>query len=208
MPEIIFKWFAENYPELIIFIIVAWGTWRVSRLYGRLEKVEEKCSEIEKMNSGIGSIKTDISKISGDLEKLFVFLSGQMDKFPKEFFASHSPIQLNPVGVSLLEEFGGKKFIEDNSKLLIDKLHENNVFKSALDVQNSAVTILYSYIDQDGFTPIKNWVFNNPVYKVGSNEMTFSLAIAINIMAIYLRDKYFVIYPELKDIDPLEKAEG
>lgn len=182
---------------LSIIIAVVVLCWKVFRLYGRLEKVEETCNDI-------GSIKKDISKISADLGKLFVYLSSSSKDFPKDFFVSNSPIQLNTVGIELLEVTGGKKFIDDTLTDLIKTLHENNEFKSALDVQNAAVSLLYSFTDLDGFTPIKNYIFNNPVYKSGESEFTFTISIAINIMAIYLRDKYFELYPELKDVEQPE----
>jgi len=207
MHEVIFKWFQENYPELVIFLIVAWTTWRVSRIYGRLEKAEEKCVMMDGTNNDIKDIKKDIGNIFLDLRQLIMFLGSTIDKFPKEFFVSKSPIQLNEVGLDLLEKFGGKKFIDDNEADLVEMVNDHHQFKSNLDVQNGALSLLYTCTDRNDFIPIKNWIYNNPVYKIGANEINFSLSLAMNIMGIYLRDKYFDKYGDLRDIDPVETLE-
>lgn len=181
---------------IIVFILC----WKMFRLYGRLEKVEDHCSKIQGINTDSASVKDQLTKISNSIDKLFVFLNQQHQNFPTELFVSKSPIQLTEFGEKVLVTFEGQSYIDTNLKSLISLMEKEN-FKSALDVQNFAQSILFSQTQNDGFTPIKNFIFNNPNLVLGESRIDLTLPLALNLMSIYLRNKYFDVYPDLKDVE-------
>lgn len=181
---------------IIVFILC----WKMFRLYGRLEKVEDHCSKIQGINTDSVSVKDQLTKISNSIDKLFVFLNQQHQNFPTELFVSKSPIQLTEFGEKVLVTFEGQSYIDTNLKSLISLMEKEN-FKSALDVQNFAQSILFSQTQTDGFTPIKNFIFNNPNLVLGESRIDLTLPLALNLMSIYLRNKYFDVYPDLKDVE-------
>ncbi len=203
------KYIEAHYPGLfvLIFTVVAVSvlSWKIFRLYGRLEKVEDHCSKIEGMNTDSTTIKDQLAKISNSIDKLFVFLNQQHQNFPTELFVAKSPIQLTEFGDKVLIGFGGKKYIDENLDSLI-KVMENENFKSALDVQNFAQSTLFSQTQSNDFTPIKNFIFNNPKYITGEGQIELTLPLVLNLMSIYLRNKYFERYPTLKDVEAPENS--
>ncbi len=183
-----------------MMVFVIWGAWKIFRVYGRLEKVEEHCSKIEGINTDSASVKDQLTKISNSIDKLFVFLNQQHQNFSVELFVSKSPIQLTEFGEKVLVGFGGKSYIDTNLDALVKEMEKED-FKSALDVQNFAQSILFSKTQSDQFTPIKNFIFNNPKYVIGESNIELTLPLVLNLMSIYLRNKYFDIYPALKDVE-------
>ncbi|MEJ0057024.1 MAG: hypothetical protein WDN75_16025 [Bacteroidota bacterium] len=109
-------------------------------------------------------------------------------------FEVKSPIELTAVGQKILIDIGGKKYIDENLPALIVEI-EKKTPKSGLDVQICSTIILTEKTSEDGFTQIKNYIFQNPLYDfslAGSKTPPFNLDIgmAIQIMGIYLRNKY------------------
>ena len=105
-------------------------------------------------------------------------------------------MQLTDLGNEILNAIGGKKYIDDNAASLIQKLSKETI-KSALDVENYAKVILIQEYNSDAFTAIKNYIYQNPVYKKDALNVSLDVATISNIMGLYLRDKYFEIHPEL-----------
>ena len=188
-----------------IIIIVTILCWKTFRLYGRLEKVEEHCTKIDGINTDSVSVKDQLTKISNSIDKLFVFLNQQHQNFPTDLFVSKSPIQLTEFGEQVLLGFGGKSYIDNGLNSLIASMEKEN-FKSALDVQNFAQSLLFSQTQSNEFTHIKNFIFNNPKYVIEGKGVDLTLPLALNLMSIYLRNKFFEVYPELKDVEQPENS--
>lgn len=109
---------------------------------------------------------------------------------------SNSPRELSEFGTSLLEDIGGKKYLDESSPELIEIIKSKSP-KSGLDVENYANILLTEKTEDDKFVPIKNYIFQNPVYRRGNAELDLTMTIVLQIMGIYLRNKYFEKYPEL-----------
>lgn len=111
-------------------------------------------------------------------------------------FQSHSPIQLTPLGERLLIESGGKSFVDENMGMLFSKLSRESL-KSPLDVENASTAAILLSTDSDEFTKVKDFIYNNPVYKAeGSNPVPIEISTMANLMGIYLRDKFLTAHPE------------
>ena len=204
MFDIIGKYIADHYPAFFVIgsivVIVGFLCWKMFRLYGRLETVEKHCTKIEGIPAEFTTINNKLTNISTSIEKLFVFLNQQHTNFPTDLFVARSPIQLTEFGDQVLLAFGGKDYIDTNLNSLIETM-ETADFKSALDVQNYAQSILFAQTQTNEFTHIKNFIFNNPKFAIGNSHVELTLPLALNLMSIYLRNKYFDVYPKLKDVD-------
>ncbi len=202
--NLIISYIQNNYPLLFIFIAIIVATWFVCwkwfKFYHRFKKTEEDCNKIAGLTKDVHSIRTDINRISSSIEKLFVFLNDKHDNFDSRLFRSQSPIQLTPAGSDLLSKFGGDIYIENSLNRLITLMEVQN-FKSALDVQNHARVLLSDEVEKEDFVKIKNYIFNNPVYKYDDKDIQLNLLTIISVMSIYLRDKYFEKHPELREVE-------
>ena len=68
------------------------------------------------------------------------------------------PIELSKSGKEILQITGGKNYIDNNLLSLISSM-EKETFKSPFDIQDFACTLLWGKVDEDGFTPIKNYIY-------------------------------------------------
>ena len=196
--EVLGKFVIQYYPHLIGAIIVGLVVWQAALIYFRFKRTEEDCKKIEsEISPALKSMSKSIDSISSDFKSLVVFLGGKHGDMKQELFISRSPVQLTDFGSEILVNSGGKKFIDDNVDSLVKKIEIENL-KSALDVENFARVLLVKESQTDGFTTIKNYMFQHPTYKSGDFSANLDIPTISNIMGIYLRDKYFDRHPELK----------
>jgi hypothetical protein len=187
---IVWTWVSTNYPILIIVAVIFIGGWQVRGLYHRFQKTESDCEKIEH------KILPQLTSIANNLNSLVIFLGGKHTDMDKTLFMTKSPVQLTDLGTEIVVAIGGKDYIDKNITDLVSKLSKENI-KSALDVENYSKVILMREYTSDAFTPIKNYIYQNPIYKKGDTAVTLDTATVSNLMGIYLRDKYFEIHPEL-----------
>lgn len=202
MTEAILDWLKTNYPNLFIIVLLLGVlgvilvacvkiTLFVVNYRQRLQKVEQDCSGISNLDVKISQLLTKVDKITTHL------LTNDKELDPR-IFQANSPIELSELGQRILRDIGGKQYVDDNLSILIDYMEQRD-FKSGLDVQNYTEVLLAEESDKEAFTPIKNYIFQNPVYKIDEDKtITLHLNLCINIISIYLRNKYFEKYPDLK----------
>lgn len=202
MFEIAFKWVAENYPLLFIIAILifsaVWITSKAKDFYHRLEGAETECEKIEgKITPSLLAIDKSINGLDKSAHALITFLTTKHPDLKLDLLIkTNSPVQLTDLGSEILLAIGGKKYIDENTIYLINELSKESI-KSALDVENYARIVLIREYSKDSFTPIKNYIYQNPEYKSGDKSYPLDLATISNLMGIYLRDKYFEVHPEL-----------
>jgi len=185
-------------------------TWRSLRKYFYwTAKVKANAEECKKIDSQIlpelKTIATSINQLNGSFNNLIFHLGASDDKFNAALFVSKSPLRLTDIGLKVLEEIGGKKFIDENEAELIAEMDKVGI-KTALDSQTSAPVIIGMASNNESFNHIKDFIFNHPNYKVnveGKDEVTIPLSMNViqNVMGIYLRDKYLAKHPELNPED-------
>jgi hypothetical protein len=190
---------------LIVLVLIAasiWGTIRVMRFIQKVEKTKENCDDLRKryipdLHNKYTSIDTQIKAVHISITKISTFLTTKQG-FTNNIFEAKSPIELTELGKTLLTLFGGEEYVNTNAASLVEEI-ERREPKSGLDVQNYANVVLIEKSLEDGFTHIKNYIFQNPIYRVSdSQEVTLDLGLVTQIMGIYLRNKYFEKYPDLK----------
>lgn len=191
-------WIITHFPHLaIVLAIVVFAifiTIKIVNLYHRFKKTEGDCSSL---NTNHSSIKDDINAISTNFTTLVALLLSNktLEVNP---FKINSPIELNEIGEKILNEIGGKLYVDSSKDALILDM-ESKGFKSGLDVQDYARVLLLTKSVDDNFVNIKNFIFQNPIFKTEQGELSLDLSLCIQIMGIYLRNKYFEKHPNLKN---------
>lgn len=151
-----------------------------------------KLSKIEEKTNRIPGIEDKISILEIKFSSLISVLTAKKIIGPGEIFNSKSPLELTKLGEDILNITGGKKYVDDHLDYLIDKIKQEDL-KSPLDIQNYTEILLFKEENSDNFIAIKNYIYNNPKFK----DTIVDIALVINVMRIYLRDKYFEKNPEL-----------
>lgn len=158
-------------------------------------------SKIDSHGEKFSTIGDKIFTIDKNLSALITFLSVKHNDLQSDFFRSHSPIQLTETGIDLLNNSGGKEYVENHIETILIEMELQN-FKSGLDVQNYSYTFPVKNFSSDGFIKIRDYIYQHPVFKSGPNgEILINEQIITQIIGIYIRDKYFEKHPELKDKD-------
>jgi hypothetical protein len=191
----IFKWCLDHAPLLAIILMIIGGTAYLTSRYlhwiAKITKSEDDCKKIEQ------EISPKLTNIQKDLRTLLMYLKSKDSAFDTTLFQSHSPIQLTPFGSDLLEKSGGKSYVDQNLNSLLSEIESRN-FRAALDVETHTPIMLITHSSDDSFIGIKNFLYNNPVFKNSAGaEIQLDLSKITQVMGIYLRDKYFEKHPEL-----------
>lgn len=209
--DTIFNWMWTHAPHLLIIIILIILTIiitvRVMRFNRRFVDTEDLCDDLRNkfvpdLHSKVGGIDKKINLLLLSVTKISTHLITSQG-LAANIFEAKSPIELTELGVKILNEVGGKKYIDENANDLIAEI-ESRSPKSGLDVQTYSNAVLTYKTSEDGFTHIKNYVFQNPVYdlvvdgKQGKVSVSVDIGMVTQIMGIYLRNKYFEKYPEMK----------
>ena len=179
-----FNWTALGVilSALVIFVALC----RILVKFGRFSE------KFEVMSDSITKIGNNITKNTFTLKSVTTFL--YTTGAEQGLFENNSPTRLTGIGEKVLDKSGGKEYIDNNLTSLIQEM-ENEKPNTALDVQNFSSSLLFQKIEEESFNKIKNFIYNNPEYE----KVHITMAVIINVMAIYLRDQYLLKYPNLLD---------
>ena len=133
--------------------------------------------KVDTINDDVKDIKGEIKEIR---DKAVACETSLKEREP--LTKRRSPSTLTDNGKKVLEDSGGKKFVDDKFTDLCDTVEKQNP-KTAYDIQELSKTAISSVVlsvkDTDEFTTIKNYLF-----KAG-----FQIEDIEEVLAIYLRDK-------------------
>lgn len=151
------------------------------------ERLKDTKDEVNGLSASVHTM--NLNQIS-----VVAFLSGKFEDYPLKLYQNKSPVTFTELGEEILNEIGGKEFI-DNSAVSLLKIMEEHEFKSPLDVEDYAPLLLAGEVSKwDEFTAVKNHIYHKPKYK----DIDLDLPVALRLIGLYLRDKYLEKHPELK----------
>jgi hypothetical protein len=220
--DLLFNWIFTNAPIVATFIALMWFTWWIRGIikdyHYRFENLE---SDVKVLKTDMGLVKLDIRRLEDrmfSLEQRMTSLERKVDmleaKFDRKFDAliavltaakiinpeyhqARSPLQLTDTGTQVLIEMGGKVYVDDNLNDLLFEIEQKN-FRSALDVQDYCMVLLWERNRDDAWVQIKDFIFRNPEYKINEqSSKPLDMVRAVSIIGIYLRNRYFEKHPEL-----------
>ncbi len=209
--DISWEWCISHQPKIAVLLLfssaLVYITYRVIKVWNKLDSVEKignanKHSIESEVKPDLDAIIKSVTGIEKSITALVVYLKTKDNSIDSNLFVARSPIQLTDIGLDILDKMNGKDYIDKNKDKLIIALGGLKP-KTALDVENNADMLLLTLSSEDEFTKIKNYIYNNPVYKtksddqLGDIEVNLDLKLAISIMSVYLRNKYLEFHPEL-----------
>lgn len=212
--DAIITFLIERWPALVAIIIAVAITIVVCKWYfGRFVPTEKKANiadsklgelnEISKTVSTLPCAKHDdsFSKIMEAITEIRTFLITKNPKTATLFALKHSPLKLNEAGEKLFADIKGSTFLEENKSFFVGCIDEKKP-KTALDVEESALEVLYEHIDDDMFIGMKKWVYNSPSRKLMIDGAEKDYAITLNdicfVLSLPLRDIYLEQHQELQ----------
>lgn len=102
-----------------------------------------------------------------------------------------SPVSLTDRGRIVLENSGGKKFVDDKIESLSGKVEEKNP-NTAYDIQELSKEVIASMKDSDDFNIFKDYLFKEGL----------SIDDIVEVLSIYLRDKILELkHLQAEDVD-------
>ena len=194
---------------LAVYVCIKASKW----YYGRFVPTEKKANDadsklgdLNELSKTVGNLpcaehgKT-FSEIMESLVEIRAFLMARNPKTATMFALKHSPLQLNEAGEKLLEDIGGKDFLEENKDFLIAGIEEKTP-KTALDAEESALEVLFAHLDDDMFNGMKKWVYNSPSRKMMIDDKEQDYTVTMNdvcfVLSLPLRDMYLELHPDLQ----------
>ena len=140
------------------------------------------------------------ASIKEDLAVIRTYLTTKYPTAAPVFSQKMSPRSLNDAGKKLLEDIGGAAFLSENKNVLVACIDERKP-KTALDVEEAALLVLYDHLDDDMFNGMKKWVYNSPSRKLMIDGKERDYTVTMNdvcfVLSLPLRDMYLELYPEL-----------
>mgnify|MGYP003455889609 FL=1 len=225
MWETILNLIIEQWPFLALLIVAIIATfvivWHFSKWYHRFEKVEEKIDDLpcekhddlyrrfvntEEKVKELPCSKHDevFHDIKEQLVEIRAILIMKNPKVANAFSQKSSPRELNEAGLQLFRDVKGEEFLNENKDIFLKGIENKNP-KTALDVEESALEVLFSHTDNDMFIKIKNWIYNSPTRKLLIDGEVKDYAITMNdvcfVLSLPLRNMYLDLHPELKNMD-------
>lgn len=160
--------------------------------------------ETEEAVKELPRLRYDINEIKQELVAIRTYLTVKDTDVENVFSKKHSPRELNEAGEKLYADIKGKEFLDKNKDILIQGI-DNKAPKTALDVEESALEVIVSLIDNDMFIGMKNWVYNSSPRKVILDGVEKDYSISMNdvcfVLSLPLRNMYLDLYPELREIE-------
>jgi hypothetical protein len=191
---------------IVWFITNQWDSfrYRIKAIEASQGEFKNDSTRIKTIEANQGDFKKDLNDFKNHLTRIderltrlerrfdqLILVLQSTKKMNVRLLESNSPLELTALGHKILVEMGGKQFVDMHLARLVKQIEEQN-FKSPLDVQDYCSVVLNEFVNDDGFLPIKDYIFKMPMYKISdSNIIQMDLSVALSIMGIYLRNQFF-----------------
>src|SRR5580704_5447225 len=164
----IYKWLIEHVPLVFIILAAIVLTWTLASQYfhskHRIEKTEDEYKKIDgNIMPQLTSISTSFTSLSGSYNNLVIHLQSRDGSLNAALFMSKSPLRLTEMGEKILNDIGGKIYIDTYLDTLIKKMDLIGI-KTALDSQTIAPLVITEMSNGTSFNDIKNYIFKNPIF--------------------------------------------
>jgi hypothetical protein len=218
IPLDIIQVFQDRWPEMTFYVVliafVVFATWRITKFYYTkfkslenkvqhsdcqrhaiaIKSVEDKVqhSDCQRHAKAIDSFDVSTEKILTKIDYIEKALIAKDPNMFITFAQSHSPYKLNQDGIDLMKESGADIIFEQQKDDLVRQIEEMAP-ATAYDVEQNAYKVLILNTDKSWFIPLKEYVFNSPVFR-GNN---INLDAICMVMSLPLRDYYLEKHSEV-----------
>lgn len=215
---------------VVVVIGIVWGAVRITKRIDRTNYLEEKCKDmpcgehttriseqknlIETLVEKNDRLETRMDRFEARMDKLEntmlnvnnnvlaiqTFLQTKYKNAAPIFSQKYSPRRLNPKGEEVFNQYGGKEFLDANESMLLERI-ERKKPKTALDVEQDALDVLYETLDEDIYNEIKLKVYNSEDIKIVTDGKEENYSITMSdicfVFSFDLRDRYLAKHPEV-----------
>jgi len=203
---------ADRWPEItamVAFVIVAFfAAWKFSKYHSSIEETKKKvnslpCETHKTQLDKIESLKSIVSSTNEIVIEISKWIAGKDKKMIDTLMQKRSPYTITNIGHQVLEKSGGKKVIDNNLDFFINELEILNL-KTPYDIEDKSTSIIFGNLSNEMFNDIKNFIYYSPE-KIEMTDpdtsekrnIEITLSAILNVMGVYLRDKYFEKHPEI-----------
>jgi len=209
------SFFSQYVVALAVLILAAvWGVWKLASAFQSMRDKVKKVDTLPCSHHGLRlnthdglftETRATLGEMKGQLELLVKLSTASRTKplllATEEYSEKHSPRRLNQNGEILYNDISGEDFLSRNQTFFfseIDKLKP----KTALDVENFALSVLRAALPNDMFIPLKSWVYNAPTREIvkrdgGKAYTDVSMDDVLFVLSLPLRDKYLKVHPDI-----------
>lgn len=149
------------------------GAWWLRGKIDNLHQISKDISKLETSSKAFeerfNSLHSEFSALKGGIDRDREHYSGLVK--------AKSPLSLTERGLKVLEESGGKKYIDENKDALIKLINDEGP-RTSLDIQELSKKVIELRKEDEKFIPIKEYVY--------SKGLIFDHVIMA--LSIYLRD--------------------
>jgi hypothetical protein len=179
----VFSFISSHYPVIGLMIIVAVIVYFATMYHVSVQNTRKKVENLpcDKHYRAIVNI-----------EKALI----GKKKFKSEFSITQSPRKLSEKGHGLYVDSAVNLVLKDNIDWFISQIDEISP-QSALDAEDAAYHVLLNSTSEAMFKPVKDWLYNHPVYL----ELDIDMSAICYVASFELRDAYLKAHPELIPAD-------
>ena len=220
------SYFINKWPDIsmiaLLMAIVAIVVWKIATYYLSMKAVEKKVDNLpcdshteqlreigasnHSIASSIDTLNDTISSTNDMVIEMSKWISKKDTKMVDVLIRKNSPYVITGVGYKLLKDSGGEKVVDDNLEFFFNEVDKMNP-KTPYEVEDQSINSMIKNIGNVIFNPIKQFVYYSPEeIKIVDPDTQKDVTIGIstpsilNIMGIYLRDKYMEKHPEIEQL--------
>lgn len=160
-----------TFLKLIVSILVTIG---IPYIINSLIKIGRKLEKIDKMESDMKKVKSNLKLVSDSLIKTATV------EFDHELIQSYSPLKLTGKGEKFIEKLGFDKIYVEHKKDFFKFIEEEKA-ETEYDIELAAIKSTLILFNKKYFSPIKDYFYKNP--KTDKTKIMV-------VLGIYIRDKY------------------
>lgn len=200
LPLDIIQVFQDKWPEftfvVVLIVVVGFVVWKISAFYHtRIKSLEDKVkhAECQRHGSAINSFDASTQAILHKIEFIERALIAKDPTMLTTFAKSNSPLQLNQNAVKLMSDSRADIILDEHKDDLITKIQELRP-ATAYDVEQHAYRVLIMSSDEQWFIPLKDYIFNHPIFQ----GQSINVDVICFIMSLPLRNYYLETHPEIE----------
>jgi hypothetical protein len=204
--ETILSFFSSHYPTIGIITVVAFIVYKATLYHVSIQSTRKKVEKLpcDHHQRAIDDVEKALLKKMEKLpcdyhQRAIVNIEKTLlskKRFKAQLTVAQSPRKLSELGHGLYQKSGMQTVLDDNMPHFIEKIENINP-TSALDVEDMAYSVLFNSTSESIFKPVKDWLFNNPVF----NELDIDMSAICYVASIELRDAYLGKHPEMLPVE-------
>lgn len=169
--------------EIILKVVAYVG---IPVIIGGCIYIGKKLQILDTLSDTLGKVKKNVKIIANTL------IDDPSIVFDQSKIEDYSPLKLTDLGEKFMVEIGFTQIFKDHSKDFFDWIDKEEP-KSQYDVEMSSIKSVLFLFDKEYFKSVKSHLYNHPRENIRQIS---------KFMGIYVRDRYLVENPQLKEEKP------